>query len=97
MDRNEILNSGLLELYVMGSLEGSELAFVNEALSRDPLLAHELDQIEQALFLYAQAHAIAPSPTVKPMLMAKIEYMERLKQGEIASTPPTTSSATRNP
>ena len=66
MDRNEILNSGLLELYVMGSLEGSELVLVNEALSKDPLLAHELDQIEQAFFLYAQAHAIAPSPLLSP-------------------------------
>ena len=95
MDRNEILNSGLLELYVMGSLEGSELVLVNEALSKDPLLAHELDQIEQAFFLYAQAHAIAPSSTVKPMLMAKIDYMERLKQGEIPSTAPTLNSETK--
>jgi len=95
MDRNEILNSGLLELYVMGSLEGSELVLVNEALSKDPLLAHELHQIEQAFFLYAQAHAIAPSSTVKPMLMAKIDYMERLKQGEIPSTAPTLNSESK--
>ena len=67
----------------MGSLEGSELVLVNEALSKDPLLAHELAEIEQAFFLYAQAHAITPSSNVKPMLMAKIDYMERLKKGEI--------------
>ena len=95
MDRNEILNSGLLELYVTGSLEGSELALVNEALSKDPLLAHEVDQIEQAFFLYAHAHAIAPSPAVKPMLMAKIDYVERLKQGEIPSAIPTLNSDTK--
>ena len=95
MDRNEILNSGLLELYVLGSLEGSELVLVNEALSKDPLLAHELAQIEQALYLYAQAHAIAPSSNVKPMLMAKIDYMERLKKGEIPSTAPTLNSETK--
>ena len=95
MDRNEILNSGLLELYVMGSLEGSELVLVNEALSKDPLLAQELDQIEQAFFLYAQAHAIPPSPTVKPMLMAKIDYMERLKQGEIPTPAPTLNSESK--
>ena len=92
MDRNEIINSGLLELYVMGSLEGSELVLVNEALSNDPLLAHELDQIERAFFLYAQAHAITPSPTVKPMLMAKIDYMDRLKHGEIPGTVPILNS-----
>jgi len=79
----------------MGSLEGSELVLVNEALSKDPLLAHELAQIEQALYLYAQAHAIAPSANVKPMLMAKIDYMERLKQGEIPGTAPTLNSGTK--
>lgn len=79
----------------MGALEGSELVLVNEALSKDPLLADELDQIEQAFFLYAQAHAITPSSTVKPMLMAKIDYMERLKQGEIPSTAPTLNAETK--
>lgn len=91
MDRNEILQSGLLELYAMGSLEGSDLVLINEALSTDPLLAQELKQIEQALFLYAQAHAITPPPAIKPLLMAKIDYMERLKIGEIPGHPPTLS------
>ena len=82
MDRKEILESGLLELFAMGLLEGTELDVVNTALSNDPLLQEALEQIEYSLFLYAQANAISPNPTIKPLLMAKIDYKERLKQGE---------------
>jgi len=32
--------------------------------------------------------AIEPSPVVKPLLMATIDYSERLKSGEAVSFPP---------
>jgi quercetin dioxygenase-like cupin family protein len=83
MDRNEILQSGLLELYSLGSLEGGELELVQKALAEDPSLRHELNQIEEAYFLYAQANSIPPHPSIKPLLMAKIEYLERLSFGEV--------------
>ncbi len=89
MDRNEILRSGLLELYAMGCLEGADLNMVEKALSSDPLIAEEVKKIEEGLFQYAQAHAVTPPITVKPLLLATIDYMERLKSGEVPGHPPT--------
>ena len=88
MDRNEILQSGLLELYVMGNLSDDDLRVVQNALAKDSLLVDELNKIEEAFFLYAQAHAVKPHPAVKPFLMAKIDYAERLKAGETPSKVP---------
>ena len=92
MDRNKILQSGLLELYILGSLQGDELDLVQKALSQDPSLTQELNQIEEAYFLYAQANAITPHPSIKPLLMAKIDYMERLSFGEVPSPVPLLTS-----
>jgi mannose-6-phosphate isomerase-like protein (cupin superfamily) len=88
MDRKEIIESGLLELYVMGSLKDEELLFVERALSADPSLGKELEQIEHTLLQLAEAQAIAPNPTLKLLLMAKIDYMQRLGQGEIPDPVP---------
>ena len=82
MDSKEIMESGLLELYALGDLKGPEFDIVDRAVSSDPSLLEELNKIEDALFLYAQANAIAPGPTVKPFLMARVDYQERLRNGE---------------
>lgn len=95
MDRNEILQSGLLELYAMGTLQGSELELVIEAIRKDPLIKEEFNQLEDSLFLLAQANAVAPPLTLKPLLLAKIDYMERLKQGEIPVKAPILNSDSR--
>jgi len=92
MDRDEILNSGLLELYSLGCLAPDETQLVETALSQDPLLAQDLQQIEETLLFYAQANAISPHPSVKPLLLAKIEYMNRLKAGEVPTSVPLLTS-----
>ncbi len=89
MKSNEILESGLLELYALGSLEVPEVRIVEDALSGDPLLVQELWRIEDTLLSFAQANAIEPNPTIKALLIAKIEYIERLKNGEVPSRLPT--------
>jgi quercetin dioxygenase-like cupin family protein len=88
MDRNKMIESGLLELYAMGSLGEEDRAKVNAVLANDPLLAGEVKAMEQALSMYAQAHAVTPPAAVKPLLMAKLEYLDRLKAGEIPAHPP---------
>lgn len=88
MRQDEIKDSGLLELYAMGLLEGAEFDLVCNALSSDPLLADALAQVEETLFLFAETNAVTPNPTIKPLLLGKIDYMERLKQGEVSERMP---------
>src|SRR6202012_6139935 len=49
---------------------------------------HTLRDISTALENYARLHAAEPDPTIKTFLMATIDYMERIKNGEIPSFPP---------
>ncbi|MDE3214741.1 MAG: anti-sigma factor [Bacteroidota bacterium] len=72
MNKEEIISSGLLELYAMGMTQGEETRLVEEALSKFPELRSELDSIESALEKYAMDHSVTPSREVKETLMAKI-------------------------
>ncbi|MBT1687796.1 cupin domain-containing protein [Dawidia soli] len=88
MDPNELLQSGLLELYALGQLEGDEHDKVRHAIAHHPAVAREFEQIEHALFLLAKAHAIEPPPTAKPLLMARIDFRERVRGGEVLAPVP---------
>jgi len=95
MDRNDILNSGLLELYAMGKLEGSEKLLLEISLENDPVLKKTLEEIEEVMMQLAMTYAIPPPLAAKPLLMAKIDYMERMKNGEILSPVPVLNHTSR--
>lgn len=61
MTLNEIRESGLLELYVLGELSEKDENIVNEALTEFPELQTDIKEISAALTTYAQANAI-PAP-----------------------------------
>jgi len=82
MSLEELKKSGLLELYVIGTISESEKLIVQNALAKHPSLKKEIVEIEQALEAFARFHAIPPPATTKPMLMARIDYSERIKNGE---------------
>ena len=82
------IESGILELYVMGMTSPEESAAVQEMAVRHEEVRIEIDEIGQATEAYAQAHAIEPSTTIRPLLMASTDYTERLKNGEPISSPP---------
>jgi mannose-6-phosphate isomerase-like protein (cupin superfamily) len=88
MEPNELLQSGLLELYALGQLEGAAHDIVELAITQYPEVARELAQIEQTIFLLAKAHAIAPPLTAKPLLMARLDFRERVRGGEILQPVP---------
>jgi anti-sigma-K factor RskA len=69
MTINEIRDSGLLELYVLGALSGSELAQVEAALIQYPELKADINNIERTLQSYATAHAIQPNPLLKNKIL----------------------------
>ncbi|WP_139237253.1 cupin domain-containing protein [Pontibacter akesuensis] len=92
---SEFLESGVLELYVMGATTPQQTQRVEEMAAAYPEIRQEIDAISQAMEAYALAHAVKPRNTVKPLLMATIDYMERMKQGELPATPPVVTENSR--
>jgi len=88
MTIKEIRASGLLELYVVGTLEGEELLQVEKALSQFPELKGDLNTIERSLQTYAQASAISPSPGLKEKILEEA----RKTPPTSGTTPPTDKS-----
>ncbi|WP_066511298.1 cupin domain-containing protein [Rufibacter sp. DG15C] len=78
----ELIQSGLLELYVMGAASPQEITLVEQMAEQHPAVREELDAISLTMEAYAETHAVEPCPNVKPLLLATIAYMERLKEGE---------------
>jgi mannose-6-phosphate isomerase-like protein (cupin superfamily) len=82
------IESGILDMYVMGITSPEESKEVEQMALAYPEVKKEIDEIAVTLGAYAEINAVAPSPTVKPFLMASIAYMERRKGGEPESFPP---------
>jgi len=85
---SEYIASGILELYVSGMVTPEEAALVEQLSVTQPEIAKEIEMISGAVTNYAQANALEPDPTIKPFLMAAIDYGERIKNGEPVSFPP---------
>jgi mannose-6-phosphate isomerase-like protein (cupin superfamily) len=88
MTSKEYIDSGILEKYVMGVASHIERDEVEMIAAADPVIRQEIDAISGVLEKYALAHAMQPSPVVKPLLMATIDYSERIKSGEPVTFPP---------
>ena len=84
----DIKESGLLELYVLGNTSVSETAEIESLAREHEEIRVEIELISKALEAYAEAHAVKPDVTIKPFLMATIDYMERLEAGELPAFPP---------
>ncbi len=73
LNLNEILNSGLLELYVLGQLNDADTNLIEEARKKFPELKHEIFAIETALYRYDNIHKIEPSKNVLPEILSGIK------------------------
>jgi len=83
-----LLNSGIIELYVMG-IAGARQAAEVESLARSfPEVQQAIDDFSIQMEDYLQLKAVPPSLKVKPMIMAIIEYQQRVKNGDKIKTPP---------
>jgi len=82
------IDSGILELYVLGSTSAEESAEIEQLAAIDPAVRQEIAAIEETMEVFATAHAISPGPVIKPFLLATIDYTERLKKGEPFTEPP---------
>ncbi len=82
------IESGILEMYVLGHTSPEETSEVEEMAAVHEEVRAEIDEISRTLEQYAAAHAVEPDITVKPFLMATIDFIERMKKGEEPSFPP---------
>lgn len=84
----EFIESGILEAYVLGNATLEETRLVEEMASSSATVSEEIAAIQEALQVFALANAVEPNPASKPLLLATIDYTERLKNGEPPSFPP---------
>jgi len=84
----EYIESGVLELYVLGNTTPEQKAEVEKMGAAHKEIEIEIDNISKSLHRYAQLNTVQPDPNIKPFLMAVIDYTERLKNGEAVSYPP---------
>lgn len=84
----EFIESGVLEVYALGEATEQEALEVERMCALHEAVRHEVNEISRAMEQYAEAHAIQPDPTIGPFIMARIDFMERLKNGETPTFPP---------
>jgi mannose-6-phosphate isomerase-like protein (cupin superfamily) len=83
----KLIESGILELYLLGEVSGAERAEVERMAQEFQEVRQELFALEVALEKYALSEARTVDPTIKPFLMATVKYMERMGAGEKESFP----------
>lgn len=87
-EAQDLIDSGDLELYVMGQLSDKEESHIRAMAERYPLVAEEIQAISIALEQYATQQARAPHAATKPFVMATLNFMARIQAGENPSNPP---------
>ena len=70
MDKNTILENGLLEQYLLGELHDAQNTQIEEVLNREEELKIELQALEKDFECLGQENAIAPPTEVKFNIMA---------------------------
>jgi mannose-6-phosphate isomerase-like protein (cupin superfamily) len=88
VDVTGFIESGILEVYVLGHTNAEETAEVEKMAAQYAEVRKEIEEIGLALSRYANARAVTPDPMIEPFLMARIDYMERIKKGETPAFPP---------
>jgi anti-sigma-K factor RskA len=96
LNKEEIISSGLLELFAMGISSPEETQIVKDAIKKYPELKQELNEIELSLEDYAQQNAIQPSSSVKEKILDQIATQQP-KQNHIAQIIPITKKIYRIP
>lgn len=73
LSKNEIIDSGLLELYAIGALGDEDRLVVEQALKDYPELRNELREIENALYKYAQLNQLTAPASVRQAVMDSVQ------------------------
>lgn len=71
-DVKAYIETGILELYVLGDVTPAEKLQVEEMASKHPAIKAELDEIEQSMELYAEENAIEPSEHLRSRILGSL-------------------------
>jgi anti-sigma-K factor RskA len=83
----EIIESGSLELYVMGALTPEETKEIDDLRKTHPELNDEIRRIEDAMIAYADTHAIKPKQELKEKIAEKLTFSVNLDmEGEMVDS-----------
>jgi mannose-6-phosphate isomerase-like protein (cupin superfamily) len=84
----DYIKSGIIEAYVLGTASIDEIMEVEKLATTQPEVQAAIDRFSNELEDFALANAIEPDPIIKPLVMATIDYMNRMQAGEVPSFPP---------
>lgn len=82
-DLNKYIESGVLELYVLGMASDEEVKLIEELALQHPIIKKEIDEITHSLKSYAKKDNEKPNDTVKPFVFAIIDFQTRMLNGEV--------------
>ncbi len=82
MNIEKYINSGVIEMYVMGTLAAEEVAEVQLYATQYPEIKAEIERVADTLESYALSTPKTPGPETKATIMATLDYMQRLENGE---------------
>jgi mannose-6-phosphate isomerase-like protein (cupin superfamily) len=85
---SQYIASGILELYALGMATVEESKEVAKMAAEHKEIQEELDKINSVLEAHARQQSKVPPITAKALLLATIDYSERLKNGEPVAFPP---------
>ncbi len=83
MEKEEIISSGLLEMYVLGVANSEECAIVEQLSFTDASVKEEILAIEQSMEAYAFANAVAPSTNVKNKLFSQLQLNNTIYNSKV--------------
>jgi anti-sigma-K factor RskA len=95
MDVKEYISSGIIELYVMGSLTPSEMKEVEVVALSHPEVANEIRLVQQSLNGYAGAHARNPRPSLRAEIMKAVEDSGEDEKGKVINIQSSSSPVLR--
>jgi Anti-sigma-K factor rskA len=72
VNKEEIISSGLLELYAVGATTNEESAQVLQAFINWPDVKVDVDGMEKTMEVYAAGHAVTPSYNIKQKIAASL-------------------------
>ncbi|MEM6697691.1 MAG: anti-sigma factor [Bacteroidota bacterium] len=90
-EKEKILNSGILEQYALGLLEGEELRAAEAYLHKYPELREHIASIEDAMEMIVMQNGIQPPPALRQNILDEID---RLEQQTDRATPPSNNNNT---
>lgn len=88
----EYINSGIIEAYVLGIATPEERMEVEELAIEYIIVREAIDEFSYNLEQFSFLNAPSPDPVIKPSLLATIDYLNRIEQGEVPSFPPALNS-----